>query len=106
MGDRSPNFAGTEGDPLHRALLDCCNWVEAVRVLGLTPQQAKVVKLVLQGMKDKQIAAALGLSVPTIRSHLGRIFTRVGVTDRVELILGVVAAAHPTPDGRRLHRNR
>ncbi len=57
--------------------------------LCLTPQQAKIVGLILQGKRDKEIAAALTTTVPTIRTHLARLFARLGVADRVELVLHV-----------------
>lgn len=68
-------------------------WREIVRELKLSPQQARIVESLLRGMRDKQIAATLGLSVPTVRTYLGRIFMKVGVQDRVELILRVFAMA-------------
>ena len=34
-----------------------------------------------------QIAAELGLSVGTVRSHLHRIYTRIGAADRTQAIL-------------------
>ena len=64
-------------------------WDRVVRVLRVSGQQAKIVRLILQGKRDKQIAAELGLGVPTVRTHLTRIFSRIPVADRVELILRV-----------------
>jgi DNA-binding NarL/FixJ family response regulator len=67
----------------------------AARALELSPQQARIVELLLRGLRDKQIAKEMGLGVPTVRTYLGRIFLRVGVQDRVELILRVFAVARP-----------
>lgn len=66
-------------------------WDEVVGALSLSPQQARIVELLLCGKRDKQIATALGLTVPTVRTYLARIFVRAGVQDRVELILRVFA---------------
>lgn len=55
--------------------------------LRLPPRQADIVRLILQGKQDKEIAAALGLRRSTIRTYLARIFARLGVSDRVQLIL-------------------
>lgn len=68
-------------------------WVEIAGYLELSPRQADIVALILRGKRDKQIAAALDLSVPTVRTYLSRIFSRMGVQDRVELILRVVAVS-------------
>ena len=78
-------------------------WHEISRLLELPPQQAKVVELILRGMQDKEIAAALGLSFPTVRTHLRRIFDRLEVTDRVGVVLRVFAMAQKHEEER--HHN-
>jgi DNA-binding CsgD family transcriptional regulator len=47
------------------------------------------VGLILEGKGYKQIVALLGMSMSTVRTHLGRIFSRLGVGDRVGLLLHV-----------------
>ncbi len=69
--------------------LSAAEWDIVVAALRLSPQQAKVVALILQGMRDKQIAAALGINIWTVRTHLTRIFARLGIGDRVELVVRV-----------------
>jgi DNA-binding NarL/FixJ family response regulator len=64
-------------------------WLELKRDLALSPRQADVVEQLLQGHSDKQIAHELQMSVPTVRTHLCRLFTRFGVEDRCELIVHV-----------------
>jgi len=66
-------------------------WTEALASLGLSPQQVKIVELVILGKKDKQIATSLGLKRSTIRTHLRRIFKHLEVADRMELALRVFA---------------
>ena len=57
-------------------------------------------------MSDQQIAATMEISVPTVRTYLGRIFTRLGVRDRMELVLRILAMTQEinNPDGRHQHR--
>lgn len=74
--------------------LDADIWAEVATVLELSPQQTRIVELLLRGRRDKQIARELQLTVPTVRTYLGRIFARLGVQDRIELILRVFTAAH------------
>jgi len=74
-------------------LLNADEWNEVVGSLGLSPQQAKIVELIVSGEGDKQIATSLGLKRSTIRTHLRRIFTHLQVADRMELALRVFAAA-------------
>jgi DNA-binding CsgD family transcriptional regulator len=59
--------------------------------LKLPPQQARLIRLMLNGKRDKQIAAAMGLKVPTVRTYLARLFDRTGSGDRVDLLLRVFA---------------
>jgi DNA-binding CsgD family transcriptional regulator len=48
----------------------------------LSPRELEVLALVADGLGNKQIAARLGLSVETIRSHLNRIYPLIGARDR------------------------
>jgi DNA-binding NarL/FixJ family response regulator len=51
----------------------------------LTPQQQSIVRLVASGLHNPEVAARLHLSTHTVRSHLYRLFPRLGVTDRAQL---------------------
>jgi len=53
----------------------------------LSKREAEVTGLLLQGMSNKQIAFALGLSERTVEFHLKNIYTKMQVASRVELIL-------------------
>ena len=57
----------------------------------LTPREESVVRLVVQGMTNREIAEALHLSEHTIKNYLFRIFDKLGVSNRVELALYAVA---------------
>ncbi len=64
-------------------------WLEIVNELSLPPRQVEVIKLLFVGHSDKQIARELQISVPTVRTHLSRLFSKFDVQDRTELILYV-----------------
>jgi DNA-binding NarL/FixJ family response regulator len=64
--------------------------LEIVNELSLPPRQAGVIRNLFLGHSDKQIARELKISVPTVRTHLSRLFSRFDVQDRVELVLFVV----------------
>jgi non-specific serine/threonine protein kinase len=51
-------------------------------VNGLTAREAEVLRLVAQGMTDRQIAAALVISEKTVGRHLEHVFTKLGVSSR------------------------
>ena len=49
---------------------------------GLTNREVEVLRLVAEGMTNKQIAGALFLSEKTVARHLSNIFTKIDVTSR------------------------
>ncbi len=53
----------------------------------LTERELEVLKMAAQGMSNKQISNKLSLSVHTIESHFGNIFSKLGVYSRVEAVL-------------------
>jgi DNA-binding NarL/FixJ family response regulator len=55
----------------------------------LTSREKDVVRLVAQGMRNQEISAELRLNEHTIRNYLFRIFDKLGVSSRVELVLYV-----------------
>ena len=73
------------------------DWQQVVAELGLSPQQARVVALLLEGKQDKQIAAAMRLRVSTLRTYFSRIFERTDTGDRVGLILRVFECVYTPP---------
>lgn len=54
---------------------------------ALTRRERDIVHLVGRGMGNKEIARELGLSVTTIRSHLQKVYDKIGTGSRVELAL-------------------
>ena len=67
--------------------------VPSLRVLNssgtslLTPREEQVVALVAEGLANRQIARELNLSEHTIKKYLFRIFEKLGISTRVELVL-------------------
>lgn len=51
----------------------------------LTTREREIVKLIQEGMSNRDIAKLLNLSIRTIEGHLFRIFSKMGVTDRTGL---------------------
>ena len=66
-------------------------WLQLKEDLSLSPRQAEVVEQLFLGHSDKQIAQELHVSVPTVRTHLCRLFSRFDVEDRCGLVVQVFA---------------
>jgi DNA-binding NarL/FixJ family response regulator len=56
----------------------------------LSDRQREVLRLLIRGMSNKQIAAALDLGEATVKTHVQAVFTRLNVANRTQ---AVVAAA-------------
>lgn len=65
-------------------------WNSLVEALELSRRQEQIAKGVLSGMSDKELAEDLGISLPTIRTHIGRLFYKFDVDNRVEMVLHFV----------------
>jgi DNA-binding CsgD family transcriptional regulator len=52
---------------------------------SLTARELHVARLAATGQSGPSIAAKLGLSVRTVNNHLGRVYSKLGVTGRTEL---------------------
>ncbi len=54
---------------------------------ALTEREREVLKLVAEGLPNKQIARALGITDKTVKAHMTKIFAAIGVTDRTAAAL-------------------
>lgn len=52
---------------------------------GLTPRERKIAGLVAQGLRNKEIAAELGITEGTVKVYLHGIYGKLGVENRTEL---------------------
>ncbi|GJF08005.1 putative two-component system response regulator LuxR [Mycolicibacterium cyprinidarum] len=64
---------------------------------GLTPRELDVLTLMAKGRSNAEIASELFISGVTVKSHIGRIFVKMGLRDRAAAIVfayehGIVAA--------------
>jgi len=74
------------------------------RIDSLTRREREVVRLVAEGLKNKQIAERLSVADVTVRHHLTSIFAKLDVADRLSLLVfafknGLVQS----PDNRHKH---
>jgi DNA-binding NarL/FixJ family response regulator len=65
---------------------------------GLTDRELEIVRLVAAGKKNKEVADQLSISERTVRTNLTSVFQKLGVRDRIGLVMyalrhGLTAAA-------------
>lgn len=60
---------------------------EAAKIKSLTERERQVVTLIGEGLKNKQIAERLFISETTVRHHLTSVFSKLDVSDRLELVI-------------------
>ena len=80
-GHDSPFGAAARPEP-HQKL-------PSLKDVGLTPRQAEVLSLLLQGLPNKLIARQLNLSVETVKDHVAAVLRALGVSSRTQAVLAV-----------------
>jgi DNA-binding CsgD family transcriptional regulator len=58
----------------------------AVASLGLTPREVEVLQLLAAGQANKEMARTMGVSPNTVKTHLARLFEKLGASSRTEAI--------------------
>jgi DNA-binding CsgD family transcriptional regulator len=56
----------------------------------LSPREQEIVRLVAKGLPNKAIAEVLDMSLWTVATHLRRVFAKLGVNSRAEMIAHVL----------------
>jgi DNA-binding NarL/FixJ family response regulator len=93
-GDTVPGVMRPGGDtapaPLGEAArAEAHQKVPSIQDLGLTPRQAEVLGLLLQGLPNKLIARQLHLSVETVKDHVAAVLRALNVSSRTQAVLAV-----------------
>ncbi|MFC0221699.1 response regulator [Nocardioides zeicaulis] len=63
--------------------------VAAQRLTVLTERELEVAVCVGRGLSNSEIASELYLSIPTVKSHVSRLLTKLGATNRVQVAMVV-----------------
>jgi DNA-binding NarL/FixJ family response regulator len=78
---------------------------DQARLAELTPREREVLELIARGLPNREIAAELVVEESTIRTHVKRILMKLGVRDRVQIVIfayetGINRPAAATPSQR------
>jgi len=66
-------------------------WRSLATALGLSPRECGIVRAVFDGASEKDTAEQLGLSPHTVHTYLWRIYRKLQVQSRAELLVRVFA---------------
>ena len=53
----------------------------------LTQREREIVRLIVEGASNKEVASSLNISERTVKGHLSNVFQKLGVGDRLKLVL-------------------
>jgi DNA-binding CsgD family transcriptional regulator len=81
-------------DSLQPLPLNDAHWHAVFEAMRLSPRQAEITKLVLQGATTRQIEIVVGIKGPTIKEQLNRIAVRTGTRGRMQLAMHVLCVSH------------
>jgi len=82
------------------------NGVNALRedkTSQLSEKETAIVNLIIYGFTNKEIAAKLHVSEPTVKTHLNRIFRKLNIKNRAQLVSYAVKKQDVHPAARRPH---
>lgn len=60
-------------------------WADLNEVFGLTPAETAIVKRFIAGERADEMAEALGVTIETVRTHIRRIYAKLGINSREQL---------------------
>jgi DNA-binding NarL/FixJ family response regulator len=63
----------------------------------LTPRELEVLRLIARGLSNSDIAAELVTSMATVKTHVNRIFRKLGVAERAQAVVLAYECGFVTP---------
>jgi two-component system response regulator DevR len=61
-------------------------------IMELSAREAEVLKLIAEGLANKQISARLHLSEKTVKNHVSRIFSKLNISARTQAAVHAIRA--------------
>jgi DNA-binding NarL/FixJ family response regulator len=68
---------------------------------SLSTREIQVAKAVAEGRSNREVADLLSISERTVKAHLGSVFEKLGLRDRLQLVLFVASVRQQVPDNPR-----
>jgi two-component system nitrate/nitrite response regulator NarL len=71
------------------------DWVEYLKTdrprASITRREREVITRILEGLSNREIASALGISDETVKRHISNIYDKLGVSNRMEMALYITS---------------